>query len=155
MLRVHSFYYAPESWIRYRVRNDSITGIMSRTRGRFDARKNDDVAVALTGFVDAARRAMPDMSDETVYRIGQFWAKEFTKICWRLLSARFGRDPWRNIRAKARRYRALMDAHAPVPFAQLNRAHLRRGKPGRWIVLGLCLLLTRGAPALAPAEAAA
>jgi glycosyltransferase involved in cell wall biosynthesis len=154
-LRAQSFYYAPESWIRYRVRSDSITGIMSRTRGRFDDRKNDDVAVALTGFVDAAHAALPSMSDETRYCIGQFWAKEFTKICWRLLSARFGRDPWRDIRAKARRYRALMDAHAPMPFAELNRAHLRRGKPGRWIVLGLCLILTRGTPLPAPAEATA
>lgn len=153
-LRVRSFYYAPEAWVRYRVRADSITGIMSRTRGRFDDRKNDDVAVALTGFVDAARAALPDMSDETAYHIAQFWAKEFTKICWRLLSARFGRDPWQVIRAKARRYRALMEARAPMPLAQLNRAHLRRGKPGRWVVLGLCLLLTRGPSLPVPAEAA-
>lgn len=154
-LRTQSFYYVPESWIRYRVRSDSITGIMSRTRGRFDDRKNDDVAVALTGFVDAARAALPDMSEETRYCIGQFCAKEFTKICWRLLSARFGRDGWREICAKLRRYRALMEERAPMPFADLNRAHLRRAKPGRWIVLGLCLLLTRGPPPLpAPAEAA-
>ena len=154
-LRAESFYYAPESWIRYRVRGDSITGIMSRTRGRFDDRKNDDVAVALTGFADAARAALPEMDEETRYCIGQFWAKEFTKICWRLLSARFGRDAWRDIQAKARRYRALMEAHAPLPFAALNRAHLRRGKPGRWVVLGLCLILTHGARPAAHAEAAA
>jgi hypothetical protein len=141
VLRAQSFYYDPTPCIRYYMREGSITGQLARTRGSFDDRMNDDVAVSLAGFADAARTAMPDMDDETRYCIGQFWAKEFTKLWWRLISARFGRDSWRDIRAKLRRYRALMEENAPVAFAELNRAHLRRGKPGRWFVLSLCLLL--------------
>lgn len=144
MLRSDSFYYAPESWIRYRVREDSITGIMSRTRGHFDDRKNDDVAVALTGFADAAHRTLPTMDADTRYAMGQFWAKEFTKLVWRLLSARVGRDKWPCIAGKLGRYRAMMEERAPVPFGELAAIHLRRGKPGRWLVLGLCLLVTSG-----------
>lgn len=143
ILRVHSFYYVPEPWIRYRVRADSTTGITSRTRGWFDDRRNDDITVTMTGFMDAARAALPGMSGETLYCIGQFWAKEFTKICWRLLSARFGRDRWRDMRAKLRRYRLRMEADAPMPFAQLNRDLLRRGRLGRWAALSLCLWLTQ------------
>lgn len=142
-LRARSFYYCPEPWIRYRVRAESITGIMSRTRGRFDDSKNRDVATALTGFVAAARGPLPNLSDETLYCIAQFWAKEFTKLCWRLLSARFGRDRWADLRAKARDYRGLMEERAPMPFAVLNQLHLRRGKPGRWAILGLCLFFSR------------
>lgn len=142
ILRSESFYYVPEPWIRYRVREDSITGIMSRTRGHFDDRKNDDVAVALTGFAEAANGTLPAMSDETRYCIGQFWAKEFTKLVWRLLSARVGRDDWRTIGEKLQRYRTMMEDRAPVLFPELNAAHLRRGKPGRWLVLGLCLMVT-------------
>lgn len=142
-LRARSFFYLPEPLIRYRVRSDSITGIMSRSRGRFDRGKNDDVALAMAGVVDTARRDMPTLGDDTLYAIGQFMAKEFTKICWRLLSTRLGRDCGRTIADTLRRYRMLMEQSAPKPFAELNRDHLRRRKPGRWIVLGLCLLLTR------------
>ena len=152
-LRAQSFYYAPESWIRYRVREGSITAMLSRTRGQFDDRKNDDVVMTMTGFVETARQAIPGMDDNGWYCIGQFWAKEYTKLCWRLLSARVGRDSWRDVSAKLGRYHALMETRAPMPFAELNRAHLRRGKPGRWIVLGLCLLLARPPARSRPAAA--
>jgi glycosyltransferase involved in cell wall biosynthesis len=143
LLRARSFYYTPEPWVMYRVRPGSITGAVSRTRGRFDDAKNDDLAVALVGFAEDARRELPGMSPETRYSIGQFCAKEFTKIVWRLLSARLMKDDLTTILNKARRYRRMMEGCSPTPFRSLAAEHLRRGKPGRFLVLGLFLLLTR------------
>ncbi|RVT93091.1 glycosyltransferase family 2 protein [Sphingomonas crocodyli] len=144
LLRARSFYYVPSSWIRYRVRPNSITGIMSRTRGRFDDEKNSDIAMALTGFTNAVRTSLPDLGPTTYYWMAQFCAKEFTKICWRMLSTRLGRDSWGTIIARLQSFRARMEAVSPMSFGDLNRAHLRRGKPGRWLVLGFCLFLTNG-----------
>lgn len=141
-LRARSYFYAGESWIDYRVRAGSITGQMSRTRGSFDICKNDDLSDALGGFVDAAHRELPHMSAMTRYAIGQFWAKEFTKLCWRLLSRRGGRDRPAEITATLSRYRARMESRSLMPFATLNAEHRRRGKVGRWLVLGACLLLS-------------
>jgi hypothetical protein len=83
------------------------------------------------------------MSPNTRYVIAQFCAKEFTKIVWRLLSARLMKDDLTTLLTKARRYRGMMEGCSPMPFRSLAVEHLRRGKPGRFLVLGLFLLLTR------------
>jgi glycosyltransferase involved in cell wall biosynthesis len=153
LLRARSLFYANAAWVRYRVRPGSITGITSRSPGQFDDAKNRDVATALEGFVSAARQAIPDLTEETLFYIERYLTKEFTKICWRLVSARFGREPWAEIRTVATRFRSMMEACAPKPFATLGPSYMRRGQLGRWFVLTLCLMATRGATGSLTTEA--
>lgn len=141
-LRANSFFYAPESWIIYRVRAESITGRATRTKGFFDDAKNDDVATGLTGFARSAIENIPDIGPSTIYAIANFCGKEFTKISYRLLSARLFRERGGVLRGKLRRYRTLMEDCSPIPFSRLSREHLRRSKPGRWLILTIFLALT-------------
>lgn len=125
-LRAASYYYLPEAWISYRVREGSITYSAARQRGFFDVDKNDDLAHALQGFAAGARAALPELSRETELSISHFCAKEFTKIGWRLIKHRLLRDDWGLIRARTARYRQLMESASPLPFRQVAALRLRR-----------------------------
>lgn len=138
-LKASSFYYAAEPWVVYRVRSDSITGIVSRTRGKFDDKKNDDLAFALMGFSKSLTNKISNIDDDTLYAVSNFCGKEFTKISYRLLSARLFRDDWNIISSKIARYRDMMDDCSPMTFSCLTREHLRRRNVGRWVILKLCL----------------
>ncbi len=115
--------------------------IARRSRGRFDDCRNDDLAMSLAGFDAATREALPAMSDVTRHHIAHFWAKEFTKICWRLLSSSAFHVPWRDLRRKLARYRGMMDAESPIAFATLARLYRSRGHLPRAVVLSACLWL--------------
>lgn len=131
-------------------------GSTLRARGQHH---RDHVADLCGRFYDSARIAMspPRLPASAARARGplphcltrpfiasRLWAKERDEIP-RLLSARFGRDRWADLRAKARDYRGLIaEERAPMPApAVLNQLHLRRGKPGRWAILGLCSFFFR------------
>jgi hypothetical protein len=83
------------------------------------------------------------MSDATRCHIAHFWAKEFTKICWRLLSSSAFRMPWRDLRRKLARYRGMMDAESPIAFAALARHYRSSGRLPRAAILSTCLWLAQ------------
>jgi glycosyltransferase involved in cell wall biosynthesis len=142
MLRARSYYYVPQPWIFYRVRPFSLTGLVSRTAGAFDERKNDDLARALAGFVPAMRLALPEIDKVSLTAVAHFCAKEFTKISARIIGARLGRDDWRLLRRRMNRYRGMMETTSPIRFDALLTAYLSKGRIDRWFVLGLFLLLS-------------
>lgn len=134
-LRARSFFYIRQAWIEYRVREGSIMHAAARTRGHFDAGKNDDLAGALAGFAAGASAELPDMSVDTLDAIGQFCAKEFTKIGWRLLRQRFLRDEWRVITSRTARYRRLLESASPLSFDEVATNQVRQGKFIEWLRL--------------------
>lgn len=142
-LRAQSYYYHAEPWLEYRVRSDSITGQISRSKGRFDTAKNDDLAKSLVGFREDLGAAIPELHDDTRYAIAYFCDKEYTKIGWRLLSRRLFRDPPAHLFAELRRYRAMMEVCSPWPFARVLREHIRRRYFVRWAVLAIFMGLSR------------
>jgi glycosyltransferase involved in cell wall biosynthesis len=144
-LRAKSYYYWPKPWIFYRTRTDSIMGKLSQTRGVFDDHKNDDLASALAGYRDAFVQKFPNPSPETLYFMAHFCAKEFTKIAYRLITSRIGRDDWKLLSGKLNRYRKMTQDCSPLSFDDLNREYLRRRKIGRWMITKLCLRLARQA----------
>ena len=99
--------------------------------------------MSLAGFDAATRDALPAMSDATRCHIAHFWAKEFTKICWRLLSSSAFRMPWRDLRRKLARYRGMMDAESPIAFAALARHYRSSGRLPRAAILSTCLWLAQ------------
>jgi glycosyltransferase involved in cell wall biosynthesis len=152
MLGVRSYYYVPEPWIAYRTRAGSITALAAHTRGHFDMHKNEDVARALTGFVADARAALPGLTPRTLERIGQFCAKEFTKIAWRLIKHRLLRDDWRLIVWRMRHFRRLLESCSPLPFAKVAWCNLRDWRVRDFLRLQVFRFMARrdlapGAPA--------
>lgn len=143
MLGVQSYCYVPEPWIAYRVRAGSITALAAHTRGHFDMHKNEDVARALTGFAADARAALPGLSPRTLERIGQFCAKEFTKIAWRLIKHRLFRDDWRLIVSRMRHFRRLLESCSPLPFSKVALCNLRDGKLRDFLRLQAFRLIAR------------
>ncbi len=143
LLRARSYYYAPEPWVFYRVRRGSLTGLVSRTAGKFDDQKNDDLALALEGYAAAVINSRPDVDQETLFAIAHFCGKEFTKISARILSARLGRDDWRCIRERLRRYRVMMEGSSPISFDALLKAYLSRHQFGKWLILRLSIFFSR------------
>lgn len=141
-LKAQSFYYVPEPWIIYRIRAGSITGMATRTKGYFDDRKNDDIAIGLTGFAKSVAEKMPDVDGSTLYAIANFCGKEFTKIAYRLLSSKLFSEDRNLLAKKLRRYRTMMELCSPMTFSCLAREHLGRSKPGRWVILKLFLAIT-------------
>lgn len=144
-LRAGSFFYVPNPWIAYRVRPGSITQVAAHTSGHFDEGKNDDVARALDGFAAGARAALPELSAATVDAISRFCAKEFTKIGWRLIKHRFGRDDWGHIIGRMCRYRRMLESASPRPFAAVTASHLRHGRLAEFLRLAAFRFLTRRA----------
>lgn len=142
LLRARTYYHDPQPWIFYRVRPQSLTGLVSRTAGVFRERDNDDLASALRGYAAAVRELMPTGADATYLAIAHFCAKEFTKISARLLGARLFRDDCRGLRRRLTDYRATLEACSPVPFGDLLAAYRRRGRIDRWLVLKLFVLLS-------------
>lgn len=143
LLRACSFYHVPEEWISYRVRPGSLVGIVSRSRGKFDDKKNDDLAIALVGYADALKKDLPAIKRDTLYHTAHFCAKEFTKIAFRLLSTRLGKDDWASISRRLHRYCVLMQNCSPLSFSELAKEYLRRRKPGKWLTLMLFLSIAR------------
>ena len=142
VLRTRSYYYAAAPWVFYRRRPGSIMARIARTRGAFDTRRHDDLALALRGFGEALETALPHAGVETRLAVSRFCAREYVKIGKRLLGARW-RSGWGYLRGELRRYRRLAEADSPIGFDGVARHYLRRGKPVRWAALALMLLLTR------------
>jgi glycosyltransferase involved in cell wall biosynthesis len=147
LLRAQSHYYVPERWIFYRVRPGSI--LTSVRGGRFDARKHDDYVHALTGLKEALATDLPGMSAETAFIISHFIAREFASIGQRLIRTSMKQRDLRPIAPVLRRYRVALDQRSPIPFDELARLYLRRGRLIRWAVLRFFLFRAR-APRLRP-----
>ncbi len=142
-LKAKSYYYCPKPWVFYRTRADSIMGKISQTKAVFDDHKNDDLASALSGYRHDFGQQFPNPNPETLYFMAHFCAKEFTKITYRLVTSRTGRDAWKLISAKLNRYHITMQDCSPLSFDDLNREYLRRLKIGRWLITKLCMRLAR------------
>ena len=140
LLRAASHYYVAEPWIRYRVRPNSLMGLVSRTAGKFDVEKNDSLTIALDGYPAAIAAALPDVDDATLLAVANFCAREFTKISARRISAPTAHD-WRAVRKLLRRYRDRMERCSPLPFDALLAAYRSRGQIGRWMLLKFFVLL--------------
>jgi glycosyltransferase involved in cell wall biosynthesis len=145
-LRARSFYHVPEPWIIYRIRPDSIMGMVSRTRGFFDDKRNDDLALSLIDFDKNMKEKVSNITASTIYAIANFCGKEYTKISYRLLSNKLFHDKWSDLSKKINRYYEMMEACSPMPFSYLAREHLRRRNIGRWVVLTLFLALVAYQP---------
>lgn len=143
LLKAESHYYAAEPWVYYRSRPGSIMARLAKTRS-FDVRRNDDMAGALSGFPRALADAIPQAAPETLAKVARFQSREFVKIVKRL--ARGRKASWAQLRAEIGRYRAMMEANSPVPFATIARQYLVRGKIGRAAALGLALAMSTPRP---------
>ncbi len=148
MLKARTFYYAADPWIFYRSRPGSIIAKVARTRGRFDARRNDELAGALSGFQHDLRQELPHVAPATEAAIGRFVAREYFKLTKRILRARRQWSNWSEVRAEIGRYRQMMETNSPLPFALIARHYWRKGKIGRALGLGLALALA-GQPSMA------
>lgn len=140
LLKAESHYYAAEPWVYYRSRPGSIMARLAKTR-RFDVRRNDDLAGALTGFSGALADAVPHARPDTLAAVACFQSREFVKIAKRL--ARGRKSSWAQLRIDIGRYRSRMEAQSPVPFWAIARRYLWRGKIGRAAALGLALAMAR------------
>lgn len=151
LLRAQSYFYVPQPWVFYRWRPGSI--LTSVRGGRFDARKHDDLVHALTGLGGELARALPDMSEETRFRVAHFVAKEFTKIGYRLIRHALRQPDLRRVDPIIRQYCLEFDQRSPIPFHELARLYRRQGMPIAAMVLRYFLFRAR-APYLVAARAA-
>lgn len=140
LLRAETFYYAAEPWIYYRSQPGSIMARLAKARA-FDSRRNDDLAGALSGFHRDLTEALPHSAPETRAAVARFQSREFVKISKRLVRGLGHNISWIHLRKEAGRYRATMENHSPVPFAEIARQYLIRGKVGRAAMLGLALAM--------------
>ena len=142
-LKAKSYYYCARPWVFYRSHSASIMAQISRTKGVFDDQRNDDLAMALSGYNYDFHKQFPNPSAETLYATAHFCAKEFTKIVLRLIRNRVGQDSWHTISSKLCRYKGLMQDCSPLSFDQLSDEYLRRRMMMRWCEMKICLQLAR------------
>ncbi len=127
LLRAQSYYYMPESWVFYRTRAGSIMTSATRTRGFFDARKNDDMANALLGFKALLHKKFGDDAHAPAFYASHFIAKEFVKLARRFRAAKneprsvCGLKP-----AVLQTYFEKMQDASPVDFDTLSRLYLKK-----------------------------
>jgi glycosyltransferase involved in cell wall biosynthesis len=127
LLRAKSYYYVPQSWIFYRIRPDSIMGSVKRTPGFFDAKKNADLADALSGFKQTLSKNLGNEWGAPAYSISHFSAKEFTKIARRFNKAQnyplalCGSKP-----ATLKSYFDKMQQTSPYDYDTLSRLYLKK-----------------------------
>lgn len=150
MLKARSYYYCPEPWIYYRSRPGSIIAQVSRVRGHFDTRRNDDLAASMNGFANELTLAFPELSEETKAAVGRFVAREFFKLSRRLFRARRQQPSLAALRLLIGHYRAIMERNSPVPFSQVAIQYLRRGQLVRAAELWLALTGSARVPAGEP-----
>jgi len=143
-LRAHSFYHCQQPWMHYRERPGSAMSSNRHWRadGWFDVRKNDDLAVAMQGYWDQVRAALPDVSARSAYAVGTFCSRKFTQIGSRLLVFSRRREGWTAARQQLRRYRSMMEAASPLPFWRVAMAHLLRGNLRRGMELAAFVALS-------------
>lgn len=142
LLNAKSFYYAAEAWIYYRSRPNSIMAQINK-RSTFDTRGNDDMAHALDGFTQALATALPNVTEKTNLLISQYTAREFVKICKRLLLSFGFKTSLANFRQEAARYRTTMELNCPLGFAAVAQNYLFKGKIVRAVALYLALAVSR------------
>jgi hypothetical protein len=119
-----------------------------RADGWFDARKNDDLAVAMQGYWEQVRAALPDASARSAYSVSTFCSRKFTQIGSRLLVFCRRREGWGAALAQLRRYRSMMESASPLPFWRVALEHLLRGNLQRGLELAAFLALSmRGSTA--------
>jgi len=140
-LRAASYYYSPEPWIDYRVRDDSIMAAAVRYRRSFDRRMNDDLAAALGGFRAAAAAVLPRMAAPTRLAIAEFCARDYAGIGWRLLWAHLTWGARGPFFAELRRYRVQIERESPAGFGRVFAAALRRFRLKLCVQLGVMLVL--------------
>jgi hypothetical protein len=149
-LRARSFYHCRQSWMHYRERPGSAMSSNRHWRadGWFDARKNDDLAVAMQGYWEQVRAALPDASARSAYSVSTFCSRKFTQIGSRLLVFCRRREGWGAALAQLRRYRSMMESASPLPFWRVALEHLLRGNLQRGLELAAFLALSmRGSTA--------
>lgn len=153
-LRARSFYHCQQPWMYYRERPGSAMSSNRHWRadGWFDARKNDDLAVAMQGYWEQVRTVLPDSSARSAYAVSTFCSRKFTQIGSRLLVFCRRREGWSAALAQLRRYRSMMESASPLSFWRVALAHLLRGNLRRGLELAAFLTLsTRWSAAAAPA----
>jgi glycosyltransferase involved in cell wall biosynthesis len=134
LLRARSFYYAPDKWIFYRQRHDSIMGLVSRGKG-FDEQGQDNLASALSGFKEQLRQDLENVAPETEFAIAHFIARCFTAIGFKLVREKLFRQRWSEIRRLMQVYLAQTEAASPITFAQLTTEYRKKRIYLRRIVL--------------------
>jgi glycosyltransferase involved in cell wall biosynthesis len=142
-LRARNFYHAPEPWIEYRVREDSITATVARTRSTFDEQRNGELAAAVQDMAGTPDLWLPERSAATRDLIGTFIARKFVQIGGGALRAGAASRDWRLAASRLRHYRGALESCSPIPFAQVLRGMLLRRQFKRGLELMALLLMTR------------
>ncbi len=151
LLRARTYYYAPETWIFYRQRSDSILGLMSRGKG-FDEVRHNQLAHALVGFKEKLQAELGNVHPDTQFAIAHFVARSFSQIGFKLLRERMFKQSWRKTRRMMGEYEAITQSASILTFAQLQKAYRKRGIYLRAAVLGLFRLISVQVPPRPVAE---
>jgi glycosyltransferase involved in cell wall biosynthesis len=145
LLRARKYYYAPEKWIFYRQRRDSILGLLSRGKG-FDEERHNQLANALVGFKEKLQQELGEVSAETKFAIGHFLARSYSQIAFKLLRERMFKQSWSKTRQMMGEYEAITESASILTFSQLQRVYRERGVYVRAAVLGLFRSIALSAP---------
>ncbi len=151
LLRARSYYYAPQNWIYYRQRRDSVMGLVSRAKG-FDETGQGNLASALTGFRQEMHKHLGDVDPATNYAVAHFLARSFTQIGFKLIREKLFRMRWSDIKAMMQHYRAQTQSASPMSFEQLAQAYRAKGVVTRRIILQIFCHIAGPCPALHSSE---
>lgn len=120
-LAMRSFVHVPAVWIAYRQREGSLLATL-------DERKLEDWSLALAGYAEAMRAALPSPRPDTAFEVAHFCARTLLRVVRRQRDLPRDADTPRRLRDYARRWRDS----SPLDADALARAYLVRGRLGRW-----------------------
>ncbi|WP_324260601.1 glycosyltransferase family 2 protein [Altererythrobacter sp. H2] len=140
-LQARSYVHIGRALVQYRIRADSILSGITRTPGRFNVDKHRDLARALTGFAAALDREKEPFP-RTRLAASHFVAMEFAKIARRIERAGPQGTGVADTMALIREFREIMEPTSPIPFSDLLRRYLGRGRFIAWHQLRKALALS-------------
>lgn len=139
LLKARNYYYAHSAWIFYRRRAGSIMDSVKRKSWVFDARKHEDLALALSGFQEAMDKTLGRTLPSAAFYVSDFCAKEFVKTGFRF--ARSGAATDGNLTVGLHHYLEQFEKCASINFEQLAVQYLKRLRLLRYVLLKYTLNL--------------
>lgn len=123
ILAAESYYYAPQSWVYYRVRSDGFVGSLNR-RGTFSMANADAFVQSLAGYQERLTARLGSFDESVRYALASFCGHEFANIVKRMASAK-AMEP-SMLSEHLPRLRAAIEQNSPMDFETLVREHARK-----------------------------